>query len=107
MIEKENGEMITNQKEILNETCKYYENWYASKGNSQNDIDLNVHMQNINIPKLNGDEASNLEGMLTLKEAGQTLKHMNNNKSPGKSGFSANFFKAFRKQVWKQLGTIL
>ena len=32
------------------------------------------HWRNINIPKLNGDEASNLEGMLTLKEAGQTLK---------------------------------
>ena len=61
MIDKENGEMITNQKEILNEICKYYENLYASKENSQNDIDLNVHMQNINIPKLNGDEASNLE----------------------------------------------
>ena len=103
VIEKENGEMITNQKEILNETCKYYENLYASKENSQNDIDLNVHMQNINIPKLNGDEASNLEGMLTLKEAGQTLKNMKNNKSTGTSGFSADFFKAF----WKQLGTFV
>ena len=103
VIEKENGEMITNQKEILNETCKYYENLYASKENSQNDIDLNVHMQNINIPKLNGDEASNLEGMLTLKEAGQTLKNMKNNKSPGTSGFSTDFFKAF----WKQLGTFV
>ena len=103
VIEKENGEMITNQKEILNETCKYYENLYASKENSQNDINLNVHMQNINIPKLNGDEASNLEGMLTLKEAGQTLKNMKNNKSPGTSGFSADFFKAF----WKQLGTFV
>ena len=90
--------MITNQKVILNETSKYYENLYASKENSQNDIDLNVHMQNINIPKLNGDEASNLEGMLTLKEAGQTLKNVKNNKSPGTSGFSADFFKAFRKQ---------
>ena len=46
VIEKENGDMITNQKEILNETCRYYENLYASKENSQNDIDLNVHMQN-------------------------------------------------------------
>ena len=103
VIEKENGEMITNQKEILNETCKYYENLYASKENGQNDIDLNVHMQNINIPKLNGGEASNLEGMLTLKEAGQTLKNMKNNKSPGTSGFSADFFKAF----WKQLCTFV
>ena len=74
VIEKENCETITNQKEILKETGKYCENLYASKENSQNDLDLNVHMQYINIPKLNGDEALNLEGMLTLKEAGQALK---------------------------------
>ena len=57
-------------------------------------------MLNTTIPKLEQQEANNLEGMLTIEEAGQTLKHMKNNKSPGTSGFSADFFKVF----WKDLG---
>lgn len=62
-----------------------------------------MHMQNTDIPKLEEQEASKLEGFITLEEAGQTLKHMKNNKSPGTSGFSADFFKVF----WKQLGAFV
>lgn len=103
VIEKENGETITNQKEILCEARNYYENLYSSKENSLTNIDLNIYMQNSNSPKLNEEEALRLEGPLTLKEAGQTLKNMKDNKSPGTSGFSAEFFKTF----WKQLGTFV
>ena len=41
-----------------------------------------------------------LEGKLTYEEAGNTLKHMSNNKSPGSDGFSSEFFKIF----WNKLG---
>lgn len=103
VIEKEDGQIITNQKDILKETCKYYENLYSSKENSLNDIDLNNYMQNSNMPKLSEVESLNLEGIVTLREAGQTLKNMKNNKSPGTSGFSADFFKTF----WKQIGNFV
>ena len=56
-------------------------------------------MQDMDVPKLNEDEASNLEGVLTLNEAGTTLKNMKNNKSPGTSGFLADLYKVF----WRQL----
>ena len=100
VLEQENGVLITNQEEILKETAKYYENLYTSKDHNLWDIDLDTHMLNTTIPKLEQQEANNLEGMLTIEEAGQTLKHMKNNKSPGTSGFSADFFKVF----WKDLG---
>ena len=103
VIEKDDGEIITDQKQILAETCKFYETLYASKENTLNDVDLNAHMQDMNVPKLHEDEALKLEGILTLKEAGKTLKNMKNNKSPGTSGFSADFYKVF----WKQLGTFV
>ena len=103
VIEQENGEHITNQKEILNEASKYYENLYSSRENSLNDINLNIYMQNINMPKLNEQEATELEGEITLKEASLTLKNMKNNKSPGTSGFSVDFYKVF----WKQLGNFV
>ena len=56
-------------------------------------------MQNTSMPTLKEEESLKLEGMLTLKEAGQTLKNMKNNKSPGTRGFSVDFYKIF----WKQL----
>ena len=74
VIEKDNGEIITDQKQILIETCKYYETLYASKESVLNDIDLNDHIQDMPVPKLNEDEALKLEGLLTLNEAGKTLK---------------------------------
>ena len=76
---------------------------YESKENTLDDIDLNAFMQDIDVPKLNEEEAFNLEGMVTLNEAGKTLKNMKNNKSPGTSGFSADFYKVF----WRQLGTFV
>ena len=100
VLEQENGVLITNQEEILKETAKYYENLYTSKDRNLWDIDLDTHMLNTTIPKLEQQDANNLEGMLTIEEAGQTLKHMKNNKSPGTSGFLADFFKVF----WKDLG---
>ena len=102
VIEQENGEHI-NQKEILHETSKYYENLYSCRENTLNDIDLNIYMQNINMPKLTEEEAEKQEGMVTHKEASLTLKNMKNNKSPGTSGFSVDFFKVF----WKQLGNFV
>ena len=57
----------------------------------------------MNVPKSNEAEAFKLEGLLTLKEAGKTLKSMNNHESPGTNGFSADFHKVF----WKQLDTFL
>ena len=49
---------------------------------------------------LNENQANKLEGLLTLSEISFTLKSMKSEKSPGLSGFSAEFFKVF----WKKLG---
>ena len=53
--------------------------------------------------KLTEKEANKLEGILTLPEISFTLKSMKSEKSPGLSGFSAEFFKVF----WKQLGNFV
>ena len=103
VIEKDDGQTITGQKEILNETKNYYKDLFTSKENILIDVVLNDYMQNMQIPTLNYEESSEIEGKLTLKEAGQTLKNMKNNKSPGTSGFSVEFFKTF----WKQLGSFV
>ena len=49
--------------------------------------------------KLTLEESKSLEGFLTLEEITQSLKQMNNNKTPGIDGFPADFFKFF----WNKL----
>ena len=93
VLEHENGEIITKQKDILKETRKYYENLYSSK--EHNDVDILMHMQNTDIPKLEEQEALRLEGFITLEEAGQTLKHMKNNKAQVQVVFRQNFLRSF------------
>ena len=42
---------------------------YSSKQHNLNDVDLLMHMQNTGMLKLEEQEASNLEGLLTFEEA--------------------------------------
>ena len=97
-LEKEDGTILTDQKDILNETELYYKHLYSNRETELENVDLDEYIgQNMNT--LTGEQAEKLEGLLTLQEISDTLKNMKNDKSPGLSGFSAEFFKVF----WKQL----
>ena len=87
-------EELIDSEQIKNEFYKFYQNLYSSK---EMDIE-NVDLENVlkpETPKLTEVEADSLEGHITLKEAGETLYKMNNNKSPGSSGFTVEFLKIF------------
>ena len=57
-------------------------------------------MKEIKMTKLSKEQANNIEGLLTYKEISNSLHQMKSAKSPGISGFTAEFFKTF----WRQLG---
>ena len=97
------GEIINDQKKIMNEIELFYKNLYSSKEKNHIDIDLNTDFNKYNTPKLNDDESEKLEGLLTLSELTTALKNMKNNRSPGVDGFSCEFFKVF----WKQLSSFV
>ena len=85
---------MVDPEQIKNEFYKYYQNLYSSK---EMDIE-NVDLDNVlkpETPKLTEAESDSLEGHITLKEAGEALYKMNNNKSPGSSGFTVVFFNFF------------
>jgi len=88
------GNEITDFEEINNEVLKFYKQLYKSKENDIENIDLNVRLKE-DTPKLSDEEAIAIEGSITIKEAGEALKNMKNNKSPGSTGFTAEFFKIF------------
>ena len=60
-IQKDNGEIITEQNRILKETGHYYEKLYSGKEDSLNDVNLNDSLSGHTIPKLNQNESYKLE----------------------------------------------
>ena len=63
-------------------------------------INIETVLEGYTVPKLNLEETTYLEGLLTYEHATNFLKNMTNNRSPGTDGFSADFFKVF----WGQIG---
>ena len=91
----DNGNVITDQKEILNELRKYYQNLFKSKDAGL--LDCSTHdLQNLSgFKMLSENDANSLEGRLTINEISKALKAMKNQKCPGIDSFSADFFKIF------------
>ena len=100
-VEKDNGQIITKQENILLEVKQFYENLYKShdfNGNQDTEIlsILDTIEQN---PKLSSENKNKLEGELTEREILTALKKMKNNKSPGIDGFTSEFFKFFYTDI--------
>ena len=101
-LQKDDGTVLIEQDAILKETEQFYKNLYSSRDSELEDINLNEYVGQT-MKTITDDQANRLEGLLTLEEISCTLKNMKNGKSPGLSGFSADFFKVF----WKQLGVFV
>ena len=85
---------INNQKNILEEMRKFYNNLYKYKEHLEiENTELN-QVRN-SLPKLNNIERENLEKDITMEELGFIVRKSKNNKSPGPSGFSNEFYKIF------------
>ena len=98
-IKNEDGSMIVEQNEILKETEIFYKNLYENKDDSLDTIDLNDLMKDTEMPTLTNDEAEKIEGLLTYKEISEVLFNMKHDKSPGITGFTAEFFKFFLETI--------
>ena len=93
-LELQNGESVTDQFEILNHIREYYVNLFDEKRS----MDVNL----IELLKKSTDikiRDSNLGDPITVKEIGQVLKRMKNNKSSGIDGFTSEFFKVFYSKL--------
>ena len=88
---RQDGSVASDQTEIIEETKIFYENLYSCK--PVDDVNLDNILNHDNIPKLDDNRKSALEGPITIQEALQALKNMANNKSPGSDGFTTEFYK--------------
>ena len=94
-LEKEDGSIVYDQDEMLEETMNFYKNLYSCR--ETENMNFDDLMQGST--KLNENEKASIEGPITYEEAVTALKHMKNNKSPGNTGFTIEFFKFFFKDI--------
>ena len=64
---------------------------------------MDTFLEKHNIPKLNVEEAENLNRPITAKEIEEVIKKFPTHKSPGPDGFTGDFYKAFKAVSYTHL----
>ena len=100
-LKNKEGEIISEQSEILKETMQFYKKLYSIK--DRNATDLESLLGNYDIPRLCESNKNKLEGPITYSELLFCLKKTSNNSSPGFDGYTYDFFKFF----WNDIGAFL
>ena len=90
-LETDDGNVIFDNKKIIEETKNFFEKLYSRK--DVDHVNLNNVIQNDN--KLNDREKESIEGPISYQEAHAVLRNMKNDKSPGSDGYTVEFFKFF------------
>ena len=90
-----NNVTVTDPKAILHETKDYYQNIYK-KTVLQNTFNNFVDFE---VEKINDVQRNSCEGKLTEIECATALKQIQNNKSPGSDGLTAEFYKIFWNEI--------
>ena len=94
-VHKSDGQIITDQKEILTSIKDYYQNLFQNKDTKLCETNFKEMYFYNNATILNEKDAQELEGPLLITELSNALKVMKNGKTPGIDGFPPEFFKVF------------
>ena len=96
----EQGNLIPDSKHILKETQLFYENLFLSTY-AGHEINVTAFINTTeSLSQLTSNDSDKCEGNITLQECYDSLKLLQNNKSPGCDGLSVEFHKYF----WDDIG---
>ena len=96
-IRNEIGEITTDSTEIQRIVRNYYEEPYAKKFENLGERD--TFLEKYDLPKLNEDEAENLNTPITADKIEAVFKKIPTHKTPGPDGFTREFYKAFKEEL--------
>ena len=100
----QNGSVITNQFDILEEQSKFYKSLYNSQQSDNPDqAETGVFFNPSNITTLSDHEQASCEGLITEIEAFKALKEFAAAKTPGTDGLTTEFLKYF----WPELKALI
>ena len=91
------GKIVHERERVQNFVKKSFSTLYKS---SVCDEEVtNSYMAGIECPSLSDEDADICEGLLTIAEATEAIRHMKVNKSPGVDGLGVEFYKEFWPEV--------
>ena len=67
---------------------------------------MGTFLEKYNLPKLNEEEAENLNRPITADQTEAVIKKLPTHKSPGPDGFAGEFYKAFNEELTQTLHTL-
>ena len=95
-LQTRDNSVLTEQKSILKEVENFYKKLFQNKDDF---FPKTSPLSTLHLPIEKKVKDQNLGKEISVKELGEALKNMKNNKSPGIDGFPADFLKVF----WAQL----
>ena len=95
------GDKITNSKDILEEEERFFEEIYTSRNMDPNCSTFSEFFETENA--LSEEIAKTCEGVMSIHECERALKTMQNNKTPGTDGLTPEFYHYF----WNLLGSFM
>ena len=103
-LQRESGETVSDQNEVLQEQVSFYKELYNQKTRIQDVKEATGRfIENIAFPRLEEIEANSCEGTVSIEETTNALKNLRNGSAPGSDGITIEFLKFF----WNKLATIV
>ena len=91
-LQTDDNKIVKEEDKILGTIEKFYKDLHSSKI-TVSQMNFDEFIEDIEIPMLDNEEKNELEGLFTLEECKKVLETFEDNKSPGKDGFTAEFYK--------------
>ena len=87
---------LSNDSDILNELCLFYENLYKSKQTEENNTGIQDYIKQTELKsRLTENEKTYCDEFPTINECVEAIMNMKDNKSPGLDGLPNEFYKTF------------
>ena len=102
-LQLENGNVIVDSEEILNQQKLFYKKLYKTSHVENTEEEIDLFVQNLETPKVSDEEKEKQKQNISETELLTSLKALKNGRSPGIDGIPNEFYKIFWNDIKKYL----